>query len=126
MNHYEVRYSEEAKLDLADIYSYVANEFHEPKIAKEEISKKEFFDNYQIWRNVCHADSGIVYFVFLGTRQSLKTEVEEIKKKCKPIYQKKIRIKTIEEIVRDCLKIKDDERFHKHYEEFFEKYLKNI
>lgn len=39
MNHYEVRYSEEAKLDLADIYSYVANEFHEPKIAENLVKR---------------------------------------------------------------------------------------
>ena len=96
------------------------------KIAQESISEKDFFDKYQLWRNVCHADSGIVYFVFLKTRHSLKTEVEEIKRKCKPIYQEHIRFIYIEDIVQSCLKIKDDERFHNHYEEFFEKYLRNI
>ena len=39
MNQYEVRYSEEAKLDLADIYSYIANEFHEPKTAENLIKR---------------------------------------------------------------------------------------
>ena len=39
MNQYEVRYSEEAKLDLADIYSYISNEFHEPKTAENLIKR---------------------------------------------------------------------------------------
>ena len=35
MNEYTVRWSDEAKLDLAEIYSYIANEYHEPKNAEK-------------------------------------------------------------------------------------------
>lgn len=96
------------------------------KIAEEDISEKEFFDNYQIWRNICHSDKGIVYFVFLRTREPLEKELKQVIGKCKEEYQKKIRILYIEDLVQSCLKIKDDDKFYKHYSEFYKKYLKNI
>ena len=39
MNEFIVRYSEEAKLDLAEIYSFVLNEYKEPKTAERLIKR---------------------------------------------------------------------------------------
>ena len=39
MNEFVVRYSEEAKLDLAEIYSFIANEYHEPKTAENLLKR---------------------------------------------------------------------------------------
>ena len=39
MKEYIVKYSDEAKLDLANIYSYIANEFHEPKTAEKLVKR---------------------------------------------------------------------------------------
>lgn len=92
------------------------------KITKEEISEEDFFDNYQLWRNVCHSDIGIVYFVILKCRKSLEKEINNVRNKCKDEYKSNIEIIYIEKLVQKCLKIKD-EKLHKHYQEFYEKYL---
>lgn len=129
---FELKYTEQSFGYIPSIDKGHDDKYHEfykaqlNKISKEEISEKEFFDHYQIWRNVCHSDIGKVFFVFLSTRSTLEHEVNAVIKKCKPEYQKKIEIKHIEEIVRSCLKLRGDDKFHKHYEEFYEKYLKNI
>ena len=39
MNEFIVRYSDEAKLDLADIYSFIANEKHEPRTAENFVKR---------------------------------------------------------------------------------------
>lgn len=130
---FEIKYTEQAFGSESDVKN---NDKHDQKykkyymqqvkkIANIGISEKEFFDNYQIWRNICHADIGNLYFVFLNSRNSLKEEVEMVKSKCKHTYKDKIRILYIEDIVKNALKIKD-ERINSHYKEFYEKYLKGI
>ena len=92
------------------------------KIANEEITEEEFFKSYQIWRNVCHSDTGKVFFVLPKTRVSLIESVNCVIKKCKNEYQKSINILFIEDLVQIFLKI-EDSKFQKHFQEFFGKYL---
>ena len=95
------------------------------KIVSDDITEEEFFENYQIWRNICHADVGKVFFVFLKSRKSLEKKILATINKCKDIYQKQISILYIEDLVDACLKVQDD-KFRKHYLEFSEKYLSYI
>ena len=93
------------------------------KIANEEISEEEFFDLYQIWRNVCHSDTGKVYFVLPKNRVSLIESVNSVIKKCKKEYQNFINILFIEDLIQTFLK-NDDRKLQKHFQEFFDKYLR--
>lgn len=130
---FEVKYTEQ---NFGSVYETQINDRHDKKyhayykkqikkIANQEISEKEFFDNYQIWRNICHSDIGRVYFVFLKNREDLRNEVENVITKCKSTYKEKIRILYIEDIVKNSLKIRDN-KINTHYKEFYEKYLKGI
>ena len=131
---FELKYTEQAFGSVADIkdgdkhdqkyQNYYRQQLS--KISNTAITRKEFFDDYQIWRNICHADMGTVYFVFLKTRTSLKNEIDKVLVKCKDEYKRKIKILYIENLVRDCLKEKEDDLFYQHYQEFYSKYLKNI
>lgn len=127
---FEIKYTEK---DFGNVESFAINDGHDKKynayykgqiekIAASDVSEKDFFDNYQIWRNVCHADIGMVYFVFLKDRKSLEKSVNSIVSQCKDEYKKKINILYIEDLVASCLKIQD-ENFQKHYQEFKKKYL---
>lgn len=127
---FEIKYTEK---NFGNVESFNNNDRHDKKynsyykgqvakIAAREVSEKDFFDNYQIWRNVCHADIGIVYFIFLKDRKSLEKRIRSIAAQCKNEYKKKIKVLYIEDLVASCLKIQD-ENFQKHYQEFKKKYL---
>ncbi|MBO4628449.1 MAG: type II toxin-antitoxin system RelE/ParE family toxin [Treponema sp.] len=70
MNQFEVRYSEEAKLDLADIYSYISDELHEPKTAENLIKRlmsvvsdlSFMADSYHIYDVEPFSSQGFRYF----------------------------------------------------------------
>ena len=86
------------------------------------VSEKEFFNSYQVWRNICHIIYGDVYFVCLKDRKDLIKEVENAIEKCEPDFRKRIHVLPIETLVNKALKNKE-ERFSNHYKEFKEKYL---
>ena len=70
MNNFTVRYSDEAKLDLAEIYSFIANEYQEPSTAKNliqrimaSISDLSFMaDSYHIYDEEPFSSQGLRYF----------------------------------------------------------------
>lgn len=129
---FELKYTEET-------FSYVSDYKHDDKHDKKyqeyykkqmqlvapNVDEKTFFDSYQLWRNICHVTEGKVFFVILKDRLDLKSDIEDVKKKCKEEFRDKdkIVILTIEELVKEALKFKDDEKFYQHYKEFYEKYL---
>ena len=130
---FEIKYTEAmfgnvAMVTKNDRHDKKYNDFYKEqinKIVSDDITEEEFFENYQIWRNICHADVGKVFFVFLKSRKSLEKKILATINKCKDIYQKQISILYIEDLVDACLKVQDD-KFRKHYLEFSEKYLSYI
>ena len=86
------------------------------------VDKKGFFDNYQLWRNICHVTEGEVYFVCLKDRTDLIQDVEDAKKLCIKDYREHIHVLKIEDLVKKALEVKND-KLHNHFLEFFDKYL---
>lgn len=127
---FEIKYTEQT---FGYVSKVVPNDLHDQKyinyykdqmeIVAPSVSKEEFFANYQLWRNICHATFGTVYFVCLKDRTNLINDVNEAIKQCTEKYQNKIKILTIDELVKRILKITNNEKLHKHYLEFSEKYL---
>lgn len=135
---FEVKYTEET---FGYVSSFKPNDKHDKKYqsyyksqlseissSDNEVTEKEFFDNYQLWRNICHVYDcktnkiNEVYFVYLKDRTDLEQDVKDAIKKCKPEYKKHIHFLTIEKIVKDALSV-NNEKLHNHYLEFFDKYL---
>ena len=86
------------------------------------VSEIDFFNSYQVWRNICHVIYGDVYFVCLKDRKDLIKEVQSAIEKCDLSFKERIHILTIETLVNRALKNKEA-RFSNHYKEFKEKYL---
>lgn len=133
---FEVKYTEETfgyvssfnKGDKHDIKYQRYYKKQLAEIASPLIKEKEFFDNYQLWRNICHVYDcktkkiNEVYFVYLKDRKELEQDVKDAIKKCKSEYKKHIHFLSIEKIVKDTLSV-NNEKLHNHYLEFFDKYL---
>lgn len=133
---FEIKYTEET---FGYVSSFVSGDKHDSKyqkyykeqlaeVAPSLTNEKDFFDNYQLWRNICHVydrrtkEINEVYFVCLKDRTDLEQDVKDAIKKCKNDYKKHIHFLSIEKIVKDALTIQN-EKLHKHYLEFFDKYL---
>ena len=124
-NFFEVKYSEQkfgnAKDDpshqqkFAEIYKSDLGEI-------SDISEKEFYKNYQLWRNILYTRKGNVYFVLPKFRNDLIEKIGKAKALIKyENVKEKIKILVIDDLVSKCKEILDLE---KHYEEFEKKYLK--
>lgn len=127
---FEIKYTEET---FGYVPNYSDNDNHDKKYNdyyKSQLEKiaptvdeKQFFDNYQLWRNICHVTEGKVFFVFLKDRIDLENDVEYAKNLCKEEYKESIKCIHIEDIVKKALLIIDNDKLIAHYKEFFEKYL---
>lgn len=127
---FELKYTEQS---FGYVSNYSENDSHDKKYKDyykaqlaeiaPDIDEKQFFDNYQLWRNVCHVTEGKVFFVFLKDRKDLERDVEYAKSLCGNEYKNKIESIFIEDIVQKALKIKENEKIHSHYKEFYDKYL---
>ena len=92
-------------------------------ILNEELAITDFFDEYQLWRNICFSEQGYeVRFVFPKFRNDLAEKVEVAKGKCKENYKKKIKIIYVDDFI-DKMINSNNSNLKKHYEEFKQKYL---
>lgn len=128
--YFEVKYTEQvfghvAKVEDGDQHDKKYNDYYKAQLKDiaPKITKKEFFNNYQLWRNICHVIYGTVFFVCLKDRIDLISDVEDAIKQCNKKYQNKIKILKIEDIVKKVLQSQSDEAIKRHYIEFSKKYL---
>ena len=125
---FEIKYSENA---FGDTEKDEKHEIKYDSIYKERLksvvnnlSEEEFFEEYQLWRNICFAaENKEVHFVFPEFRQDLTEIVKNAKDKCKESVKGKINYIHVEEFVTK-MKSSNDENLRKHYTEFYRKYLK--
>ena len=125
---FEVKYTEEdfgpAPMDETHIKKW--NSIYKnkmSKILKKEMKMEDFFDEYQLWRNICFAAEGMnVRFVFPKFRDDLSATVNNAKDLCKEEIQKKIDIIIVDDIVSDLKDLGNKDIF-KHYSQFEQKYL---
>ena len=88
------------------------------------VTEDEFFEEYQLWRNICFAADGYeVRFVFPAFRKDLAKKVLKAKERCKKEIKDRINFIYIDKFVRK-MKESGDEDLRKHYSEFENKYLK--
>ncbi len=129
---FEVKYTEGTFGYVSEIdptHDEKFNSYYKKQLAivAPKVSEREFFNNYQLWRNICHVyeNENIineVYFVVLKDRTDLIQDVEDAKKRCNKKFRDHIRVLTIEKLVKTILD-EDNELLHNHYLEFYEKYL---
>lgn len=62
------------------------------QLVAPNVDEKTFFDNYQLWRNICHVTEGKVFFVILKDRLDLKSDIEDAKKSAKKNFAVKIKL----------------------------------
>lgn len=130
---FEVKYSEPdfapAKIKT-EKYNRKWQEIYEPELKKHgiSISQEEFFKEYQLWRNIFYAlknKNHTTCFVFPKFRIDLDCAVEFAKSKCPKDVQERIKIIFIDDVVEKMRK-SDSPKLKSHYDEFFEKYLKDF
>lgn len=129
---FEIKYTEDTFGYVSEIdptHHQKFNDYYKKQlgIVAPKVSERDFFNNYQLWRNICHVyeneDSiNEVYFVVLKDRTDLIQDVEDTKKRCNKIFKDHIHVLKIEELVKKVLD-EDNEALHNHYLEFFDKYL---
>ena len=119
--YFEVKYTEDSFGTAKD------DEEHKNKYLKiykdkldniVKITRKQFFNNYQLWRNILYSDNGYIVFVLPFFRKDLIDIVESAKKMISE--NQKIKILYIEDIVNKC---KNIDALKDHYIEFEKKYL---
>lgn len=124
---FEVKYSENAFGDAEknEHHDIKYTDIYKDRLAKviDNLSGDEFFEEYQLWRNICFAGDGkTVCFVFPKFRNDLREKVENARNKCKQSIKDKIKIIFVDEFVNKMIKA-DNENLRKHYQEFKHKYL---
>lgn len=131
---FEVKYSEEA-FGFANMSNEDERKRHEEKweviyknVLGEIISEYEFFENYQLWRNIFYAlkdENHITCFVFPDFRGDLKETVNRAKEKCPDDVQERIKIIPVDTVVKKIRK-SNSEKLKSHYNEFYKKYLETL
>lgn len=130
---FEIKYSEDAfgkakYEDKEETYEEKYLKIYEPKL-KELLTKypsdfkEQFFEEYQLWRNILYSlISGFqICFLFPKFRRDLEKKVIEAITKIKPEYQSKIHIIYADDIVQEAKKL--SQKLKEHYDEFEKKYL---
>ena len=119
----EVKYTEDrfgsAKRDQHHIEKY--KKIYQGRLKKiVDISADEFFRDYQLWRNICYSDLGLVAFVIPKFRKDLVKKVEAAKERIH--NPEKVRIVWIDDICRQG-ELQSSSVMKAHYVEFRRKYL---
>ncbi len=122
--YFEVKYTEDnfgsSKSDERHRQKFQS--IYRPRLkTMREIQLEEFLQKYQLWRNFCYADHGVVVIVLPKCREDLICSIESTRDlvKCK----ENIKTLFIEDILTRIQKIKNG-RLNVHYLEFANKYLK--
>ncbi|MBR5914894.1 MAG: hypothetical protein IKZ57_00425 [Spirochaetia bacterium] len=120
---FEVKYTE-SDFGAASQNSDYSNYKEKLKeLLKEKIEKEDFFDEYQLWRNIIFALDGYqVFFVFPKFRDDLAKKVEDAKNKCKDNFKDNIKILYVNDFV-EKMKNSENKKLRDHYTEFSKKYL---
>ena len=122
--YFEVKYTEscfgKAQDDKRHRQKYI--EIYEPKLNSiANITEEEFYQEYQLWRNIIYAHKGIVNFVLPKFRDDLITAVKKTKEKIiNKALSNRVRIILIDDLVERCKKVPE---LNEHYTEFENKYL---
>ncbi len=86
-----------------------------------KVSKEDFFEQYQLWRNIIYAEKGNVYFILPKFRTDLVEKIENAKTLIADNdIKNRINILYIDDIVK---RAKNVPELKEHYEEFEKKYL---
>ena len=124
---FEIKYSENAfgdtERDAAHEIKY--NEIYKARLLNcvDNLSEDDFFEEYQLWRNICFAAEGYeVRFVFPSFRKDLADKVIKARERCKEEIKERIDFIYVDDFISKMKKSKD-ENLRKHYSEFEEKYL---
>jgi hypothetical protein len=122
---FEVKYTEKnfapvKKKDEEHIKKF--ENIYKPRLERfAKIDEKEFFKNYQIWRNLIYVDRGIVVFVFPAYRIDLERAIIKAILSM-TMFQDRVRIIHIEDLC-EVLENDESEVIKAHYQEFRRKYL---
>ena len=123
-NYFEVKYTEQkfgnSKNDANHRQKFL--EIYKNDLESiSDITEKEFYKNYQLWRNILYARKGNLYFTLPKFREDLIKKIEKAKVLIKDENLKEnVRILVIDDVVTKCKEISD---LRNHYEEFEKKYL---
>lgn len=122
--YFEVKYTEndfgKAKDDSKHKQKYL--EIYKDKLENiANVSEKDFYKEYQIWRNIIYAESGYVFFVLPDFRTDLISKVKNVKCKIKnSTIENRVNILSINSLISKAKEIKS---LQEHYIEFEKKYL---
>lgn len=122
--YFEVKYTENkfgnAKDDNEHQEKYL--QIYKDKLGKiANITRKQFFNDYQLWRNILYSPNGYIVFVVPSFRKDLIAIIETAKEKL--INKQNIKVLRIEDIISKCKQI---DILKDHYCEFENKYLKFV
>jgi Restriction Endonuclease associating with ARP len=120
---FEVKYSENtfgsAKADDTHIEKF--EQIYRPLLDMTcDVDKKEFFDRYQLWRNICYSADCLVTFVLPRFRKDLADKIQNALTRAR--YPHNIKMLYIDDVVVPYV-VSNHERLSEHYKEFAEKYL---
>ncbi len=92
------------------------------KLCKNKFPEKDFFRNYQLWRNICHVIYGNVCFVLPSFRQDLIKKIENAKSMLNVSYQTCVQIIKADEFVRR-MEVHSNVQISEHYKKLYRKYF---
>lgn len=127
---YEVKLSEtsfgNAKTDERHIKKY--HEIYEPnlkELCEKELSMNQFFESYQIFRNMLFVlkDNAKCNFVYPKSRKDLTARIMLAKEYLKPEYRERVNIIYVDEIVNQIMEGDYSKELRKYFNEFKSKYL---
>jgi len=120
---FEVKYTED-RFGSAKDDEHHNNKYREIYLSRLEsitsISRKDFFREYQLWRNLLYQDSGVVFFVIPKFREDLLERIEIAKDRTS--HAERVKVVFIDDICDVGMSI-DNTAFNSHYTEFRKKYL---
>ena len=122
--YFEVKYTENNFGNAKDDNEHQEKYFrlYKDRLAKiTNITRKQFLNNYQLWRNILYSENGYIVFVLPEFRKDLIDIVDSTKKSL--INKEYIKILKIEDIISKCKQI---DLLKNHYIEFENKYLKFV
>jgi len=120
---FEVKYTEDrfGAASDDDHHNRKFDLIYRNRLAKiTDISKQEFFRDYQLWRNIIYKREGEVIFVIPRFRDDLLKRIEIARTKID--NPQSVKVVFIEDICRLGSSV-DDGRFRDHFSEFDKKYL---
>ncbi len=120
---FEVKYTEDSFAAAKDDASHRAKfeRVYERRVADiADISRDEFFRDYQLWRNIIYTDRAVVTFVVPRFRTDLQEVVKRALDRVK--FPDRVKLLTVDDLVQRAVDI-GDSTLERHFQEFRRKYL---